>query len=670
MSTSHLAPHLYREKRTLSAIVAAPAVAALAGAFEGYVHPSVGTSLSAGSSSLGLPRSGVFHLISPTRDRDFILDWGSLVLGGVAQLGQSVPYLSGAIQLGVAILNIVKAMRASQEQCLELIKRICIVFLAIQDSLNTSDGLVPQNLRTNIDHLKSTLRDIYEFVREQCGKPWIKRMLRSSTDTTRIANFHRNLEDSLRVFDLKSHIDIHFVLSLLSKQIQVGFRDIRSLFVPCDHPTTSPDLPKRALSADTTREEQYNLSYACDPPFGTSLPPAPAHFYGREEELERLVRAATATTGNACTSLAILGTGGIGKTSVALRAIHDPRVVRLYGSRRFFIPCASVTTYEGLITTIAASIGLPRVINLSSATLMDFLTEGGGPTVLVLDNFETPWEQMDARVKVEELLCHLCGLPTLTLVLTMRGAERPLGPSWTSFHSPLRTLGLNAARQTFVAISGIDEKDPHIDALVLAVDRLPLAIALMANMAQVESTEKLLRRWETEKTSMLTRGGVDRLASLDISIAISLSCPRMIGVARGEALLSLLSLLPCGEMDDALLAAFSCSQELPKAIQVLLSTALAFRNANTSRLRVLAPIREYILQYYPPEREPDLLRNLAAYYLEKATKDEVDFYSARNWVNLVDYMVPRKLILESQRQRAWAYRMSCVQVEPVFPQTK
>jgi len=79
---------------------------------------------------------------------------------------------------------------------------------------------------------------------------------------------------------------------------------------------------------------------------------------------------------------------------------------------------------------------------------------------------------------------------------------------------------------------------------------------------------------------------------------------------------------------------------------------------------VLAPIREYILQHHPPERDPTILCNLAAYYAEKAAKGEVDFYSARNWVNLVDYMVPRGMISAIQKKEAWDYRMSCVQVEP------
>lgn len=330
-------------------------------------------------------------------------------------------------------------------------------------------------------------------------------------------------------------------------------------------------------------------------------------------------------------------------------------MVQVYRNRRFFVPCASVTTYEGIITTIAASLDLPKVYVLSQDVILSFLSGGRVPTMLVLDNFETPWEQTGTRGKMEELLCHLCGLPTLTLVVTMRGAERPLGPSWSSPHPPLRTLDLQAARQTFVAISGIDEQDPHIDALLSAVDRLPLAITLMANMAQVESTVTLLRRWETEKTSMLTRGGSDRLDSLDMSIAISLSFPRMTEVALSQTLLSLLSLLPCGEIDEAIFSAFPCSQELPKAISRLLSTALAFRNANTSRLRVLAPIREYMLHHHPPEKDAPLLHNLARYYSEQAANKEVDFYSARNWVNLVDYMVARDMISDKQRAEAWAY---------------
>jgi len=123
-----LSPHPHRENYTLSAIVAAPSVAALAGAFEGYVHPGVSTLAPSSSSTLVLHRSRFSRVIAFTRghyarNSDFVLDWGTFVLGGAAQLAQSVPYLSGVIGLGLAILNIVKAMKASQEQCLELVKQ-------------------------------------------------------------------------------------------------------------------------------------------------------------------------------------------------------------------------------------------------------------------------------------------------------------------------------------------------------------------------------------------------------------------------------------------------------------------------------------------------------------------------------------------------------------------
>ncbi len=45
--------------------------------------------------------------------------------------------------------------------------------------------------------------------------------------------------------------------------------------------------------------------------------------------------------------------------------------------------------------------------------------------MLILDNFETPWEPLASRDEVETLLAQLTDIPNLTLVVTLRGAERP-----------------------------------------------------------------------------------------------------------------------------------------------------------------------------------------------------------------------------------------------------
>lgn len=54
------------------------------------------------------------------------------------------------------------------------------------------------------------------------------------------------------------------------------------------------------------------------------LPPPPQVFFGRTSYVDRVVEQVTR---DAQSRVAILGAGGMGKTSVALAAIHDSRVV-------------------------------------------------------------------------------------------------------------------------------------------------------------------------------------------------------------------------------------------------------------------------------------------------------------------------------------------------------
>jgi hypothetical protein len=63
--------------------------------------------------------------------------------------------------------------------------------------------------------------------------------------------------------------------------------------------------------------------------------------------------------------------------------------------------------------------------------------------------------------------------------------------------------------------------------LLTAIDCVPLAIALMANLADgIETPETLIARWREEHSSLLHRTP-DRRSSLDISIGISLNSQRM-----------------------------------------------------------------------------------------------------------------------------------------------
>jgi predicted ATPase len=113
--------------------------------------------------------------------------------------------------------------------------------------------------------------------------------------------------------------------------------------------------------------------------------------------------------------VAIMGTGGMGKTSLATAAIHNPQVAAKY-SHRYFIPCHSSSTCSALAATIADYIGLEKGPNLPKRVAHCFAHASA--SILVLDNFETPWEPSTSRAEVEEFLSLLTDVPQLSLVVS------------------------------------------------------------------------------------------------------------------------------------------------------------------------------------------------------------------------------------------------------------
>ncbi|KAJ7200952.1 hypothetical protein C8J57DRAFT_1736311 [Mycena rebaudengoi] len=85
------------------------------------------------------------------------------------------------------------------------------------------------------------------------------------------------------------------------------------------------------------------------------LPPCPQIFNGHESELQDVVNILMQDSAH----IAILGAGGMGKTSLATVALHNPQVEAKY-SHRYFVPCHSSPTCTELAATIADHIGLEK----------------------------------------------------------------------------------------------------------------------------------------------------------------------------------------------------------------------------------------------------------------------------------------------------------------------
>ncbi|KAJ7758018.1 P-loop containing nucleoside triphosphate hydrolase protein, partial [Mycena metata] len=335
------------------------------------------------------------------------------------------------------------------------------------------------------------------------------------------------------------------------------------------------------------------------------LPAEPKIFHGRESELAEILK----HFGQGTPWIAILGTGGMGKTSLAKTVLHHEEITAKYQGNCFFVPSDGISSKVELANLIGAHLGMNAGKDLTRAILQHF--SGGPPSLLILDNLETVWEPAHSRKEIEELLSLLTDIPSLALMITMRGAERPSKVRWTRpFLSPLKPLSQEAARKMFIDIAEDRHSMKEMDQVLALTDNMPLSINLLAHIVDVQGCNSTLLRWQEERTSVISEG-YDRRSNLELSISLSLASPRITVVPRSQDLLSLLSILPDGLSDVELKQTAFPIEDILACKMALVRTALAYTD-DQKRLKALVPIREYMARLAPPRDH--MVRPLLKHY--------------------------------------------------------
>nr|MBA3842048.1 hypothetical protein [Actinomycetota bacterium] len=204
-----------------------------------------------------------------------------------------------------------------------------------------------------------------------------------------------------------------------------------------------------------------------------------------------------------CRLVTLTGTGGAGKTFLALHAIAEGRAFKAGGIR--FVPLGAVRDSAEVAAAIARSVGLreagarglvPQLVaHLSRRT-----------TLLVLDNFE---QVMAATPLVAELL-ESC--PRLKILATSRSSlrlagEREVPVPPLEVREAIRLL-VQRAQAVAPTFELTEENAPTITEICRRLDGLPLAIELAAARTRLLSPEEILDR-TAEPLTLLTGGRRD-----------------------------------------------------------------------------------------------------------------------------------------------------------------
>ncbi|KAJ7616189.1 P-loop containing nucleoside triphosphate hydrolase protein, partial [Mycena polygramma] len=508
------------------------------------------------------------------------------------------PVLMAMTNTTQSLLKCAETIKHNRDECVRLLESTYILLNAmISLYVKTETSNLPPQMLKQTACLVETLHKVHVFVEAQKKRGKIWQLLRQGEMNTLLKDCKTGLQLGLDFFHVNS-VNLMTDLIHVQQDAQERHQDVLKMI--------------EALAAGDNSDQESSISRLYSGSYSSSnsmslLPSEPKIFHGRDFELAEILNHFGQTTPR----IAILGPGGIGKTSLARAILHHTEVVTKFQQHRVFVACDRATSRIELAALIGAHLGLKPGKDLTRAVIDSFTNNP--PSLLILDNLETLWEPTSLRKDIEDFLALLGNVNNLALMITMRGAERPAKVQWTRpFIQPLQPLSPEAARKMFVDIADDRHDAADVDKILLIADNMPLAISLLASLADSEDCSSVLSRWENEKTSIMSTGH-DRRSNLDLSISISLSSPRMIAEPDSLQLLSLLSMLPDGLSDLDLVQSYFPNQDILRCKVILVRTSLAYIDIQ-KRVKVLVPIKEYTQKMCPPA--PDMIHSVLSYYYD------------------------------------------------------